>query len=83
MGLGGDDELVAMACDEVAQNGLGLAAGVDVGRVEEVDADVAAAEVHGAGRGLVSLAAERHRAEAQRRYLNARVAERSIFHGSF
>jgi len=41
--LGGDHQLVAVAFDELAQDALGLAARVDVRRVEEVDARVAAA----------------------------------------
>jgi hypothetical protein len=83
MGLGGEHELVALARDELAQDGLGLAPRIDVGGVEEVDAGVAAALVEGARRGLIGFAAEGHRAEAQLRHLNTRVPERAIVHAVF
>jgi hypothetical protein len=73
----------SMARHELAEDGLGSAARVDVGGVEEVDALVATALIHRARGRFVGFAPERHRSEAQARHLNTRVAEGAIVHGPF
>jgi len=59
-----DDQLVALAGHQMAQDFFRAALLVDVRAVKEVDARVPAAPVHGRGGFLIRVAAERHRAEA-------------------
>ncbi len=82
--LGGEDVAVARAAGEdLPPGGLGGAAAVDVGGVEEVDADLEGGV--GAGAGLVGLDAAgvgQPRPEGDLRYLEVRTAELAITHGS-
>jgi len=63
--LGGDDQVVAFALHQPAEDLLGAAAGILVRAIEEVDAEITASLVHSRGFRLVGVAAERHRAETQ------------------
>ena len=78
--LGGDDPVVALVADGAADHLLGLAAVVDVGGVDEVDAGVARRGDHALRFGLVGRAAEHHGAEAEWRDLQAAAAELAVFH---
>ena len=87
--LGGDDHLIAAALDRLAQDLLGHAARVDVGRVEHGEAGFEADIDEPRGLGHVAVApgleelvaaAERAGAEAQHRNLEPRAAKLSEFH---
>lgn len=78
--LGGEDPVVAPVLDRTPHDLLGAAVGIDVGRVDEVDALVAGSIDDAARRRLVRLRAEHHRAEAQRRDFQAATAETTIVH---
>ena len=83
--LGGQHDVVAPAGDGLAYDLLGLAGGVNVGSVDEVDARVDG-PVDDAGALFVVLGAppaEHHGAEAQGRDSDAGAPERSKFHGQF
>ena len=67
--------LVALAAHEPAEELLGAALVVDVGRVDEVDAGVARGAPDLPGGRLVGVAAERHRAERDARDLDPGLAE--------
>jgi hypothetical protein len=86
--LGGHDDLVTFSLKPAADDLLGAADGVevaaegiDVGRVDEVDAGVVGGVEDGHRRRLVTLQAERHRAEAQLRDAKASPPERHVVHG--
>src|SRR3954451_478831 len=78
--LGGEDDVVATALERLADDRLGLAVGVDVGGVDEVDAGVegAADDPDAVGVVGVAVAAEHHGAEGQRADLEAGPAEGSV-----
>ena len=85
--LGGDDELVALALQPVADDLLGAARRVvaaaqriDVGGVEEVDAAGRRGIEDGVALRHVALQAERHRAEAQPGDAQAGAAEFGVVH---
>ena len=82
--LGRQDDVVAAALERLADDLLGLAGGVDVGGVDEVDAGVERG-VDDADRVVVvgvAPGAEHHRAEAELRDLDAGASERAVVHGS-
>ena len=81
--LGGQEDVVAAALaglQRLADDLLGLAAGVDVGGVDDVDAGVEGAVDDRDRLVVVGVAprAEHHRAEGQRADLDAGAAERSV-----
>ncbi len=86
--LGGHQHLVPAARQDLAQDFLGLAAGVDVGGIDEVDPGVQAHIHLPPGLGHVGrpdvfewpAAAERHRAHGEHGNPQARPAQRAIFH---
>ena len=78
--LRSDDQLIALALDQAAQDLLGEPPGIVVGRVEEVDPQVAAVAVHLPGGRLVRIAAEGHGTTAQAGHLDARAAQDSVLH---
>ena len=88
--LGGDERLVALALERLAQDLLRAAVGVDVGGVEQVDAGLEA-DVHqprglgdvGCAPGLEKLvaAAERAGAKAENGNLEAGASQKTVFHG--
>ncbi len=78
--LGGDDQPVALAGDQSAQDLLRAAAAIGVGAVEEVDAGLTASRIDAAGFGLIGVAAEGHRPEAELRDLDARASEPNHSH---
>jgi hypothetical protein len=73
--FGGDDQVVAFMRHQAAEDFLGLALGIGVGAVEEVDAAIPAGCVHGGRARLVGVAAEGHGAEAELRDLEPGAAE--------
>ena len=76
-------DVVAAALERLADDLLGLAGGVDVGGVDEVDPGVQRA-VDDADRVVVvgvAPGAEHHRAEAELRDLDAGASERAVVHG--
>jgi len=86
--LGGDDEVVAAALQPAAQDLLGAAGGadvpaegIDVGRVQEVDAGLGGGVEDGPAVRLVALQAEGHGAQAELRDLQAGAAEPRVLHG--
>jgi hypothetical protein len=89
MNLGGDDHLVALGevADRTAENLLADAAGIDIGRIEEIDARFERTLDEGARRilGQHPLAPFRgavgHAAETNARNFDARGAEADIAHG--
>src|SRR5687768_17174243 len=78
--LGGDDELVALAADQPAEDLLGASLAVLVGGVEEIDPGLAHRAIHARAFLLVGIAAEGHRAEAKLGNLDAGTAEGAVFH---
>ena len=78
--LGGDDQLVALAAHQLAEDLLGAALVVLVGGVEEVDPDIAAGAEHARRVRLVRIAAEGHGAEAELGHLHAGAAESAVVH---
>jgi hypothetical protein len=86
--LGCEDHVVAPAAGQrLADDLLGLAAAIDVGRVDEIDAGVErsvddpdALVVIGVA-GRVGSRSKHHRAEAERTYLHSCASKRSIVHG--
>src|SRR4051795_5667907 len=79
--LGGDDEVLArLALEPAPDNLLGGTAPVDIGRVDEVAAGRREMVKDGVAGGLVGLAAEGHRPEAERADVEAGPAEKAIFH---
>ena len=85
--FGGDDELVALALQPVADDLLGAARGVvaaaqriDVGGVEEVDPAGRRGIHDGVALGHVALQAERHRPEAQLGNAQAGAAQFGVVH---
>ena len=85
--LGRDDEAVALALQPAADDLLGAARGVEVaaqrigvGGVEEVDAALGGVVQDRDRCRLVALQAERHRAEAEPRDLQAGTAKTRMFH---
>ncbi len=78
--LGGEDDLVAAALEGLADDLLGLAPGVDVGGVDDVDPGVERGVDDAGALGVVGLApgAEHHGAEAQRADLHAGGAEGAV-----
>jgi hypothetical protein len=80
--LGGEDPLAAMRLDGGADDALGRALGVDIRRVDEVEARVACLGDDVRRRRFVRAVAEHHRAEAQRRDGEAAVAESDVVHVS-
>ena len=88
--LGGDEHAVALVPERLAQDLFRAPVGVDVGRVEEVDAGFEADVDEPRGFGDVRLAprleelvraAERGRAKTERRNLEAGASKQSVFHG--
>ena len=82
--LGGQHDLLPPAAalgEPAADDLLGLAAAVDVGGVEEVDAGLERRVHDLVAVGLVGLRPEVHRAEAQRADPQAGAAEVAIVHG--
>src|SRR5699024_6440720 len=87
-----DDRLVAPGADGFAQNLLGSTIGVRVGRIKEVhprvqtapDDALGAAQIRIRDPAVATPAAEGHRPETQRRYLQAACPERPRFdrHGT-
>jgi len=73
--LGDHHQIVAVAAHQRAEDLLGLALGVLVGSVEEVDARVAAGLEHGGGSRFVGVAAEGHGAVAEFGNFDAGAAE--------
>ena len=63
--LAGDHHLVPLIGDEAAEDLLGAAPVVDVGGIEDVDPGVARRAELRRRRGLVGIAAERHRPQAE------------------
>ncbi len=90
--LGRQDDVLASDAEileGLAESPFGLASGVDVGRVEEIDPGIDAGFDERIGAGLVDVAdmfvnplaaAEGHRAEAKRRNQKAGVAEGLVSH---
>ena len=80
--LGGDDHAVAFAFEPSADDLLGLAPVIFVGRVEEVASRLGVGVEHRVARGLVGTEApllpEAHRAQAEFRNAKARGAEKSV-----
>jgi hypothetical protein len=89
-GLGGDQDAVAAFPDRRAEDLLRHAAGVHVGRVDEVDAAVEAHVDLADGAGDVGVAHERepvaaaegHRAQGERGDAQAGVAKLAVVHAS-
>ena len=81
--LCGQDDVVAPAGERLADDLLRFAGGVDVGRVDEVEAGVEGGMDDADALVVVPIAepAEHHRAEAQRADLDACRAERAVPHG--
>ena len=80
--LGGQDDVVAAALQRLADDLLGLPAGVDVGGVDEVDAGVERG-VDDADRLVVvrvAPGAEHHRPEAHLADRDAGATEQALFH---
>jgi hypothetical protein len=77
--LGRDDQLVAAASDKLAQDLLRLAARVDVGAIEAVDAGVPAAAEDRRGLLPVRLA-PRSSSPGQGTRSDACIAQQSVFH---
>jgi aryl-alcohol dehydrogenase-like predicted oxidoreductase len=80
--LGGDDQPVALLGDDLAQDALRLAAGVNIGAVEKVDAGLAAAAVDGLARPAVGFLPERHGPQAKLRDLDPGGPQIHILHFS-
>src|SRR5690606_12550341 len=78
--LGGHDDLVAAAFDGPADGLLGPAAGVRVGGVDEVDAQVQRPVNDALDAGRVHLAAELVRADTDNRNLKTGAAQSAILH---
>ena len=76
--LGRQHPPIALRLDRAPGDALALAAGVDVGGVDEVDAALSRAVDDARGVGLGGGAAEHHGAEAKRRYPQPRAAERAV-----
>ena len=72
--FGGDYQVVALALDQAAQYLLGTPVGIDIGRVEKIDPQLAAVAIHLPGGRLVRIAAKSHRTIAQGRHFDARAA---------
>src|SRR5262249_50691651 len=80
--LGGDDQVLARAAHQPAENLLRLALAVLVGGVAEVDPEVAHCLEHLRGGRVVAVAAEGHGAEAELRDLHAGAAEELVLQTS-
>ena len=75
-----DDQLVALAADQLAEDLLGAALVVLIRGIEVVDPRFAARAKHLRRRRFVGIAAEGHRPEAKLGYLHAGAAEGPEFH---
>ncbi len=82
-GLGGEDDLVAdlELLDQLAEQGLGVAVGVDVGRVDQRAAGVEERGQLVAGLVLVGAAGPGAGAEPEPAHPQARSAQRPQLHG--
>ena len=78
--LGGDNPVIAVGGDGAADDLFRRAGIIDVGRVDEVDAEAARLVDDPARGGFVGGAAEHHGAEANRRDLQSGAAELDILH---
>ena len=86
--LGGDQEVIATSLEHLADDLLGQAGRVHVGRVDHVDAGVTAhvdlasgpGDVGAADHGERAATAEGHGAQGQRRDLQAGAAQLTVFH---
>jgi len=81
--LGGQDDAVTAPGEGVADDAFGLAGGVDVGGVDEVDAGVQSLEDDADRVSFVGISprAEQHRAQAQGADRYAGQTEVSVLHG--
>src|ERR1700733_3720046 len=78
--LAGNRNLPPLAAQQVAQHGLRYAVVIRVGGVEEIHPGIQARADDAAGLGFVGAVAERHRAQAYFRNLQAGAAHPAIFH---
>jgi hypothetical protein len=80
--FGGDDDVVTRAAvgQQPAEDALGLAAGVDVGGVDERAARLAEGAELGAGLGRLGVPPPRHRAEGEPGHGEAAAAQGSVLH---
>ena len=78
--LGGQHHVVASTLQRIADDLLALPGGVDVGRVDEVDAGIDRPVDDPSALGVVGVApgAEHHRAQPERADLDAGAAERAV-----
>jgi hypothetical protein len=79
--LGGQHPALAGVFERAADHLLGLAVGVDVGRVDEVDAGLERVIDDAPRLRLIGRAAEHHGAEAELGDLHAAVTEHAVLHG--
>jgi len=86
--LCGEHDAVALALDRLADDLLGLAARIDIGGVDKVDAGIEAHvdlapgcwKIDRSERLRRVVSPEGHRAQGQRRDLQARSTEQAVFH---